>query len=658
MQDTNRYQLAQRCSSYLLLALIVASLVIFATFQRSFAQAEPPDSTPDQLFIPLFSSNISAEDGTAHNVGGGTVSERGTDADAPIFAASHHQGEFLEQIEQLDSAAWQLLGTSETRLLTGDINGDSATDYLLVKSRSGTISTLISDRDGFFIHASPNMGDFHRWLPLQGVEVHPGDYNGDGLMDLALLRRVSGWGSLPVAFAQPDGTFHITNYDMTSTYQRSFLQWMTHTNVEVVQGDFNGDNNDDLLLVHRSPAPTNTVLIALSDGNGSFTVLNRYIDSLDRATQPNVHIIAGHFNQDSATDLLFVRQDAVGWTHLMLAYYDGISRFTVVKDDPLTADPADWAKLSGMKIIPGDYNGDQKTDLLFVRQEPGWQTVRILMTDPTHGFKITENLDPEAATLAEWASTSDVQIIPGDYNGDQKTDLLFARPVIRYSGFHPPEEWQHWTSTPVVISQGNGNFSNQRWLPTITHAGQSDTYMTTGDFNGDGATDIGKLPIRIGGLLNPGSRDSVYTAFSNPSVQGRARIAATRLTVAAAGEYSVNLPCSSHTLGSDGEHDIRSWNCEKTIESIGVPPVPSVLIQVTEKIPWEVDSDGWTPNPPPDYIWRVRCAERLRIDLTVRTYYQVCDGQPTSVKIIVEPIDLNPGPPPPDPTPPPGNEQP
>ena len=37
-----------------------------------------------------------------------------------------------------------------------------------------------------------------------------GDYDNDGLADIALTGGV-GWNTLPVAFSNGDGTFHVTN---------------------------------------------------------------------------------------------------------------------------------------------------------------------------------------------------------------------------------------------------------------------------------------------------------------------------------------------------------------------------------------------------------------------------------------------------------------
>ena len=38
-----------------------------------------------------------------------------------------------------------------------------------------------------------------------------GNFNGNGLTDIALVRQTPGWDTIPVAFSRGDGTWNITN---------------------------------------------------------------------------------------------------------------------------------------------------------------------------------------------------------------------------------------------------------------------------------------------------------------------------------------------------------------------------------------------------------------------------------------------------------------
>ncbi|NUU15638.1 hypothetical protein HP550_00040, partial [Cellulomonas humilata] len=72
------------------------------------------------------------------------------------------------------------------------------------------------------------------WASTPGVRVVTGDFNGNGLTDIALVRQNAGWSSIPVAFAQGDGTGQITNGSAATC----FGSWANTPGVRVVSGDF------------------------------------------------------------------------------------------------------------------------------------------------------------------------------------------------------------------------------------------------------------------------------------------------------------------------------------------------------------------------------------------------------------------------------------
>ena len=93
------------------------------------------------------------------------------------------------------------------------------------------------------------------------------------------------------------------------------------------------------------------------------------------------------------------------------------------------------------------------------------------------GFIITNG---GVGDFAGWAATSGVRVITGDFNGNGRTDIA----LVRQDG--------GWGSIPIAFSNGDGNF-------TITNGGVDDfagwaatsgVRVITGDFNGNGRTDI------------------------------------------------------------------------------------------------------------------------------------------------------------------------
>jgi hypothetical protein len=64
----------------------------------------------------------------------------------------------------------------------------------------------------------------------------PGDFNGNGLTDIALVRQTPGWGSIPVAFANGDGTWTITNGPAPEFIGGD--SWSSAPGVRVITGDY------------------------------------------------------------------------------------------------------------------------------------------------------------------------------------------------------------------------------------------------------------------------------------------------------------------------------------------------------------------------------------------------------------------------------------
>ena len=76
----------------------------------------------------------------------------------------------------------------------------------------GSIPVAFANGDGTWNVTNGPVADFiTSWASAPGVRVVAGDFNGNGLTDLALVRQTPGWGSIPVAFANGDGTWNITN---------------------------------------------------------------------------------------------------------------------------------------------------------------------------------------------------------------------------------------------------------------------------------------------------------------------------------------------------------------------------------------------------------------------------------------------------------------
>jgi hypothetical protein len=111
--------------------------------------------------------------------------------------------------------------------------------------------------------------DFATWASLSNAQPLVGDFNGDGKTDVALTGH-SGWDSVPVAFSNGDGSFTITNQPIQDP--NGFATWATYTGARALVGDFNGDGLADIALT--GPSGWGSVPVAFSHVDGSFVVTN------------------------------------------------------------------------------------------------------------------------------------------------------------------------------------------------------------------------------------------------------------------------------------------------------------------------------------------------------------------------------------------------
>lgn len=322
-----------------------------------------------------------------------------------------------------DFAGWA--STPGVSSFAGDFNADGRTDLALVNEAEGwsTVPVALSGAGDFTTQNRP-VGDFAAWARTSGVTPYTGDFNGDGTTDLALVNRMPGWSTVPVALSDGSG-FTIQNRPAAD-----FASWATGQNVFVLTGDFNNDDATDLALINNDPG-WNTVPVALGGPDG-FTIQNRPVGEFAAwAAAPAVFPFAGDFNGDGATDVALVNRDA-GWTTVPVALSDA-DGFTI-QNRPV-GEFASWARTPGVWPYPGDYNGDGSTDLALVNHTPGWNTVPVALSDGS-GFTIQNEPAPE---FAAWAQTPGVGVYTGDYNNDDASDLAL---VNSFSG---------WITVPVAL---------------------------------------------------------------------------------------------------------------------------------------------------------------------------------------------------------------
>jgi hypothetical protein len=224
-------------------------------------------------------------------------------------------------------------GSEPGTVAVSDFNGDGKADLVVWNSGDSTLTLLLGKGDGTFTPAGKNA------IPLTWIRsVIVGDFNGDGIQDLAVSDNDDNLPGIVVLLGNGDGTFKaapklsMSDDSLTASF---------------AVGDFNGDGIADLAWV-RQFYNSVTLLIGNGDGTfrlgpsapvGSFPPSVSAAD-LDGDGVPDLAVPGfGGLNSpgDSVSVLLTVPQTAVSIAsgiapaglgpHLVLAKYPGDSKY-------------------------------------------------------------------------------------------------------------------------------------------------------------------------------------------------------------------------------------------------------------------------------------------------------------------------------------------
>jgi hypothetical protein len=364
--------------------------------------------------------------------------------------------------------------------LVGDFNGDGRADIALTGPVGwASVPVAFSNGDGSFTVTNFPIANFASWATTSGVKVLVGDFNGDGKSDLALTGP-AGWGSLPVAFSNGNGSFNVTNVGIAN-----FASWAATPNAKPLVGDFNGDGRTDVALT--GPSGWASLPVAFSNGNGSFNVTNLGIANFGSwAATANAKPLVGDFNGDGKADIALTGPS--GWGSVPVAFSIGNGSFNVI--NPGVGGFAGWAATANAKPLVGDFNGDGKADIALTGPS-GWASLPVAFSTGA-GFTVT-NL--AIASFAAWAATPNANALVGDFNGDGKADIA----LTGASG---------WASIPVAFSNGNGTFTvtNQSVPGFASWAAAAGAKALVGSFGGTGRSDIA--------LTGPNGWATLPVAFS------------------------------------------------------------------------------------------------------------------------------------------------
>ena len=366
-----------------------------------------------------------------------------------------------------------------------------------------------------------------------GVNIIPGDYNGDGITDF--IRQEKGdWDdnytrTFAVYFAKGNGDFREVFPD-GQMYQHELK---ADNGAIIIPGDYNGDGKTDFIRQEHgewAKDGSNTFSVYLSKGDGTFYKRMQSGDAFESYMRYGfgVRIIPGDFNGDGMTD--FIRQDYHRFPNsksipLFSVYIASGNGYFKQPVKPLNSyyQQKEMGSLNGANLIVGDYNGDGKAD--FIEQVKGNRATG----DAKKHFKVHLSLGNGDFTVRfvgnlenqkRFNSYGGARIIPGDFNGDGKTDFIRQEEGNWGNAFQNNLEFH--------ISKGDGTFTRKyydNWIYQEQLSGKS-AHIIPGDFNGDGKLDflsqskfrrhkIFASDVRL--YLNPGKKADLLTSIEEGS---------------------------------------------------------------------------------------------------------------------------------------------
>jgi AcrR family transcriptional regulator len=292
--------------------------------------------------------------------------------------------------------------------VTGDGKADLAATGVLGWT---TLPVAASKGDGTFEVTNEALHDFPALAATSGAKGVMGDFNGDGKADIALAGG-AGWTGVPIAFSNGNGTFEVTNKPAPN-----IPAWAAAGGAKLLAGDFNGDGRDDLLIT--GGAGWSSIPVAFSNGDGTFKTTNEpAADVPGWAATANVKIMAADFNGDGKADLALA--GGPGWNTVPVALSKGDGTFTV--SNLPGGDVAFWAAVPGVKLAAGDVDGDGKGDIV-ITGGAGWGSVPVAFSAGDGTFRVTNN---PAGGMPIWATNPTAQLVVADFNGDGKADFALT----------------------------------------------------------------------------------------------------------------------------------------------------------------------------------------------------------------------------------------
>jgi hypothetical protein len=297
-------------------------------------------------------------------------------------------------------------------VVAGDFNGDGKLD-LAVGNGLGNYGNSVNSVEVLLGNGDGTFGSQTTYATDDG-DMTVADFNLDGIPDLVIVHAQT----FGIFLGKGDGTFSgPVEYSAGGTPST------------VAVGDVNGDGKPDLVtIVPTANTQGSLIVVLIGNGDGTFSAPNSYslfgstsVEEFDQA------IVLADFNGDGKLDLAIAGNFAHG---VWLCLGNGDGTFAPVV--PFNAGIQDEGSGGGIAAV--DVNGDQKLDIVAdfsLRSPLGYGLGNELQTFYGNGNGAFQPVEILAPPLTD----NLYKLVPADFNGDGRVDLLswgydFSRNLI------------------------------------------------------------------------------------------------------------------------------------------------------------------------------------------------------------------------------------
>ncbi|MFE6865002.1 trypsin-like serine protease [Kitasatospora sp. NPDC057692] len=309
----------------------------------------------------------------------------------------------------------------------------------------------------------------------------PRDANGDARAD-SVMTYYQADGSIGFYTAQAGTDGALGEY--TSGYVVPPGNW-SRADMKLVQGDFNGDGRADLAMMYHQGDGSITLHTALADTAGhlgAFDVKGTTVPAAGNWDWNAFDLYPGDANGDGRTDLIMAYHHgdgSIGFYTALAGPTGAVAEF----NGGYRVGPGNWSR-ADMKLVPGDFNGDGRAELaMMYRQGDGRITQHTSIADTAGLLSAFDTGGWTVPAAAGWDWNA-IQLLPGDVNGDGRTDVMMA--------YYFGDGAIGFYTAPSGANGALGEYTAGYRVPAGNWS-RADMKLVPGDFNGDGRAELAMM---------------------------------------------------------------------------------------------------------------------------------------------------------------------